>query len=134
MNSTSVSIVLQKVGLTTHWSRLVYQQSYKIQVLRYTILDHRTGSPAVEQDHRTGSPAVEQDQRYTILDHRTGSPAVEQDQLDHRTGSPAVEQDQRFVGLLVGLLIHSVGLQVYRTIARRNINTHSIHPPLGICI
>ena len=33
-------LVLQKVGLMTHWSRLLYRQSYKKQDLRYTSLDY----------------------------------------------------------------------------------------------
>ena len=49
---TTVSIVLHKVGLTTHRSRLVYRQFYKQQVLRYTGLDHRIDSSTVEQDQR----------------------------------------------------------------------------------
>ena len=35
---TSVSIVLQKVGLIIYWCRIVYQQSYKKQDLIYTCL------------------------------------------------------------------------------------------------
>ena len=73
---TSVSIVLHRVGLTTHWSQLVYQQSYKMQDLRYNGLDHRVDIPIVEQNQRfvelKSTKIVQQDfqdYRFLVLSH-----------------------------------------------------------------
>ena len=88
---TTVSIVLNKVGFTIHWSRLVHRLAHKKQDLPYTGLDRRFDSPTGEQD-----------QRFVGL----------------KTGKIGL------VGLstrIVGLLVRSIGLQVCRTIARRNI-------------
>ena len=54
--STSVSIVLNRVGLTTHWSRLAYRQSY------------------ITQDLSINSPIVEQDQWFIGLKTAKNSP------------------------------------------------------------
>ena len=51
--STRVSIFLQKVGLTIHWSRLVYRQSYKKQDFRYAGLDQYIDSPTKSRTYDT---------------------------------------------------------------------------------
>ena len=51
--SSGVSIVLQKVRLTIHWSRLVYRQSYKKQDLQYTDLDQCIDSPTKRKTYDT---------------------------------------------------------------------------------
>ena len=96
---TTVSIVLHKVGLTMHLSRLVYRLSYKKQGLRYTGLNHRMDSPIGEED-----------QRFVGL--KTA-----------RIGSVGLSTRN------VGLSVRPLGLSVCRTIARRNIKMTQVLQP-----
>ena len=148
--STRVSIVLHKVGLMMHWPRLVYRQPYKKQDLRYAALDQCIDSPTKSRTYDTDTLVstsvsivlyrVGLTTHWSRLAHRQSF--ITQDLrctgLDHCINSPIVEQNQWFVGLKtaknspvglstrhVGLLIHSVGLQICRAIARRNIDTDS---------
>ena len=90
---TTVSIVLHKVGLTTHLSRLVYRLSYKKKNLRYTGLDHGIDSPTGEYD-----------QRFVGL-------------KTTKIGLAGLSTRD------VGLSVRPLGLSVCWTIARRNIET-----------
>ena len=47
---TSVTILLQQEGVVTHCSRLVYQESYKMQDFQDNGLDRHIDSPTIEQD------------------------------------------------------------------------------------
>ena len=129
---TSALIVLQRVGTTTHCFRLMYRQSYIKQDLRYTGLDQCIDCPTKSRTYATLVSAS-----VSIVLEKQG---LRYNGLDHCIDIPTAQQDQRFVGLKAakivglstglltrhgGLLIDSVGLQVCRTITRRNIDTHS---------
>ena len=86
---SSVSTVLQKVGLTIHWSRLVYRQSYKKKDLRYTGLDQCINSPTKKQDLR-----------YTGLDQCIDSPTKS------RTYDTLFQTK-------VSIVLHNVGLGIH---------------------
>ena len=120
--STSVSIVLRKVGLTIHWYWPPYRQSYIKQDLRYTGFDYRIDSPTYTGlDHRIDGPT--QSRTYNTLISTSVSIVLHKQDLrytglDHRIDSPTGVQDQRFAGLktakigLVGLSTQNVGLSV----------------------
>ena len=85
----SVLIVPQKVGLTIHWSRLVYRQSYKKKDLRYTGLDQCINSPTKKQDLR-----------YTGLDQCIDNPTKS------RTYDTLFQTK-------VSIVLHNVGLGIH---------------------